>query len=224
MLWGLETSQSVKRNFAAGWESMGRWLEYWSRKTTVDDVYTQRGKSVQPLGGLAIMRKTPAKRPERQESEWCLDEIIKCFSRIPGYVNLVYFSKPNLVVVHGDEAIERGWAALRKNHPIQAAITLACAKRRNQNAETDEWARKETLRDEIMRLTTWLPEDGWRKAVRWGLEVRPLPTEERRLEIAKLMLNSGFPESAIRAVLKASPHRGRGRPAKRRLTVKGLAG
>jgi len=152
-----------------------------------------------------------------RESVWCLDEIIKCFRRIPGYVNSVVRLEPNFVVLHGDEAIKRGWAALRKNHPIQAAIILACAKRRNQYAETDERARKEALRDEILRLTTWLPEDEWRKAVRMGLEIHSLPTAERRLEIATLMLNSGFSERAARSVLEAKLQRKAGRPASKRV-------
>jgi len=68
-----------------------------------------------------------------------------------------------------------------------------------------------------MRLTTWLPEDEWRKAVRLGLESRPLPTEERKLEIAKLMLNNGFSESAIHPMLKARVQRETGRPASKRV-------
>jgi hypothetical protein len=160
------------------------------------------------------------KRPAMQESEWGLDEIMKCCRRFWGHGQSVYFAEQGLMLA--DDAIKMLWAALKKNHPIQAAITLACAKRRNQYAETDEWARKEVLRDEIMRLTTWLPEDEWRKAVRLGLEIRPLPTEERKLEFATLMVNSGFPEGAILPILKAVQRETGRPPSKRVLFVSAL--
>jgi hypothetical protein len=162
------------------------------------------------------MRKPSVKLPRRREPVWGLDEIIKYFDTIPDFADLIVRLEPAFVIYYGDEAIKRNWAELWKDHPIQAAITLACAKRRNQSAETDEGARVVARREEVMRLTTWLPEDEWRRALRTGLEIRPLPTEEQRLKIAELMLNSGFPESVIRPVLKTRVQRNRGRPPEKR--------
>ncbi len=87
--------------------------------------------------------------------------------------------------MRADEGIKREWPALTKNHPIQAAITLALAKRINQvdrlrkkrpyNTAVDRTMAKteasdelaETMR-EIKELTTCRPRKkqetryGWR--------------------------------------------------------------
>jgi hypothetical protein len=174
---------------------------------------------------------------------------MKCCKRIKGFRHAVRLTEQGLIRL--DEAIKQDWAEMKKNHPVQAAISLARVKKINQLAElrnkrprntgaertvaeTDVFAAMADVCREIKMWTTWLPEGQTsippRLPTRTGSETledllveRALgPTEEKVREFAKLMLNSGFPEITIRGMLEAKSHRKRGRPAKRPLTVKAL--
>ena len=148
--------------------------------------------------------------------------------------------------MRADEGIKREWPALTKNHPIQAAITLALAKRINQvdrlrkkrpyNTAVDRTMAKteasdelaETMR-EIKELTTWLPEEETRNPLRmarltvsgqleyfWPVQDLYGPTKMEVIRDAESMLKRGYPVSVVRAVLTRSNPRRRGRRVSKR--------
>lgn len=198
------------------------------------------------------MRKPADRRPKRRESEWGLDEIMKCCEKIPGYLRS-YRLAPELLIVPLDEAIKQAWTALTKNHPIQAAIALARVKKINRYAELCDKRPRNTgvdrtavendapgalaeIRREIKMWTTWLPEDQTsippRMLRQTGSEtleyLRPEedsngPKTEEIKRLAIQMIKLRFPGRVTFAVLGVKSQRARGRPASKRvLTVKAL--